>query len=313
MRIAILGATSQIAKDLAFSFSASSEHDLVLYARRPEVVSAWLKNVKTYNHYSIMDLNAFSNDEHFDVILNFIGVGNPALAIAMGTSIFDITLKYDELALDFIQKHPLCRYIFLSSGAAFGTKFDMPVNKDTMAVVAINDLQHQDWYGIAKLYAECRHRALAHLNIVDIRVFNYFSHTQNMEERFFITDVLRALKNKNILKTSSDPMVRDYISPSDFYRLIISVLITPATNAVIDCYSKAPIDKDTLLAAFQDEFGLKYEIVKESVGLNATGSKSRYYSLNTNAANFGYKPLLTSLESLLKETALALEHDCLSK
>lgn len=313
MRIAILGATSQIAKDLALSFSASSEHDLVLYARRPEIVSAWLKNVKIYNNYSIIDLNAFSNDEHFDAILNFIGVGNPALAIAIGTSIFDITLKYDELALNYIQKHPLCRYIFLSSGAAFGTKFDMPVNKDTMAVVAINDLQHQDWYGIAKLYAECRHRALVHLNIVDIRVFNYFSHTQNMEERFFITDLLRALKNKNILKTSSDPMVRDYINPSDFYRLIISALTTPATNAAIDCYSKAPIDKDTLLAAFQDEFGLKYEIVNESVGLNATGSKSRYYSLNTNAANFGYQPLLTSLEGLLKETALALEHDCLSK
>ena len=53
MRIAILGATSQIAKDLALSFSASSEHDLVLYARRPEVVSAWLKNVKTYNQQTL--------------------------------------------------------------------------------------------------------------------------------------------------------------------------------------------------------------------------------------------------------------------
>jgi short-subunit dehydrogenase len=45
MRIAIFGATSQIAKDLILSFNLHSNHDLVLYARRPDVVYEWLKTV----------------------------------------------------------------------------------------------------------------------------------------------------------------------------------------------------------------------------------------------------------------------------
>ncbi|NOT82503.1 MAG: NAD(P)-dependent oxidoreductase, partial [Gallionella sp.] len=41
MRIAILGATSQIAKDLIVSFSLAKNNQLHLFARRPNEVSAW--------------------------------------------------------------------------------------------------------------------------------------------------------------------------------------------------------------------------------------------------------------------------------
>lgn len=304
MRLAILGSTSQIAKDLVQSFAAQGHHELVLYARRPDVVSQWLLNVGLVGRYSVADFAAFSADEHFDAILNFVGVGNPAQAAAMGATIFDVTLKYDELALDYVRQHPDCRYIFLSSGAAYGTSFDAPVCKDTRAVVAINQLQSQDWYAVAKLHAECRHRALAHLSIVDIRVFNYFSHTQDMEARFLITDIVRAIRDKTVLKTSAAYMVRDYLHPADFYGLVSAVLAAPATNAVVDCYSKAPIDKTTLLTALQVKFGLQYELVQIAAGVNATGTKPHYYSLNKRAAEFEYLPGLNSLEGILKEVAI---------
>ena len=181
MRIAILGATSLIAKDLLLSFSDQSSHELVLYARRPEVVSKWLTNFGLSQRYAVDGFTAFSADEHFDAILNFVGLGNPAKAAAMGASIFDVTLKYDEMALDYVRLHPNCRYIFLSSGAAYGASFDEPVDVNSQAVISINNLQPQDWYAVAKLHAECRHRSLQHLPIVDIRVFNYFSRTQDME------------------------------------------------------------------------------------------------------------------------------------
>jgi hypothetical protein len=41
------------------------------------------------------------------------------------------------------------------------------------------------------LHAEAKHRALFNFSIVDVRVFNYFSHTQDMNARFLITDNLR--------------------------------------------------------------------------------------------------------------------------
>lgn len=301
MRIAILGATSQIAKDLGLSFCAQSSHELVLYARRPKVVSQWLASVGLAGRYAVGDFAGFNADAHFDAILNFVGVGNPAQAAAMGASIFDVTLKYDEMALDYVRQHPSCRYIFLSSGAAYGTSFDEPVDANTKAEIAINNLQPQDWYAVAKLHAECRHRALPHLSIIDIRVFNYFSHTQDMSARFFITDILRAIRDKTILKTSPDYIVRDYLNSNDFHQLVNVLLSASATNTAVDCYSRAPIDKKNLLTAMQEKFGLTYKIEGAAASVNATGNKPHYYSLNTRAADFGYKPSSSSLENLFHE------------
>jgi nucleoside-diphosphate-sugar epimerase len=301
MRIAILGATSQIAKDLVLSFAAQTNYELVLYARRPEVVSQWLGSVNMTERYTVTDFAALSTNEHFDAMLNFVGVGNPTQTAAMGASIFDVTLKYDQMALDYAHKHPTCRYIFLSSGAAYGSSFDEPVDQNTKAEISINNLKLQDWYAVAKLYAECRHRSLPHLPIVDVRVFNYFSHTQDIEARFLITDILRAIRDRTVLRTSTDFIVRDFINPLDFYKLVLAILSGPAVNAAIDCYSREPVTKPNLLTAMQDKFGLQYEITQASVSTNATGIKPHYYSLNTRAADFGYEPTLTSLESIVKE------------
>ena len=308
MRIAIFGATSQIAKDLVLSFCAQNSHELFLYARRPIVVSQWLAAVGLAAAYEVSDFAAFNADRKFDAILNFVGVGNPAQAAAMGSAIFDLTLKYDKMALDYVRQHPSCRYIFLSSGAAYGASFDEPVYEQTKAAISINNLQPQDWYAVAKMHAECRHRSLPHLPIVDIRVFNYFSHTQDMEARFLITDILRAIQHKIILKTSAEYIVRDFLHPTDFHQLVSVLLMSTATNTVIDCYSRAPIDKPTLLAAMQENFGLRYEITQASASVNATGRKTHYYSLNKRAKAFGYQPTLTSLDGIGQEAQLFFQH-----
>lgn len=307
MRIAILGATSQIAKDLILSIAVRNHHELALYARRPKAVREWLQSASLAERYSTAGFDAFSVNERFDAILNFVGVGNPAQTAALGAAIFDITAQYDEMALGYLQKHPGCRYIFLSSGAAYGANFDAPADENTRASVAINHLQPQDWYGVAKLYAECRHRALPELPIVDIRVFNYFSHTQDMSARFLITDMLRAIREKTVMKTSPDYIVRDFVHPSDFHGLVEALLSAAPANAAVDCYSRAPIDKPTLLESMQREFGLRYEVIGATAAVNATGAKPHYYSRNRRAADFGYAPTLTSWDGLLIESTKALE------
>ena len=301
MRIAILGATSQIARDLTISFSAVADKHLHLFARRPDEVKNWLKSVRLSRRYQVDDFSGFAN-HGFDAVINFVGVGNPAQAVLMGKSIFDITLRFDEMVLGYLQAHPACRYLFLSSGAAYGSRFNEPAKRDTPAVVAINDLAPHEWYGVAKLHAECRHRSHPELPIIDIRVFNYFSRTQDISARFLITDILRAIRDKAVLRTSPDYIVRDFLHPSDFYKLVNALLSGPATNVAVDCYSRAPIDKPSLLAAMQERFGLSYEVTEATVGVNATGGKPYYYSLNTRAADFGYQPGLTSLEGILQES-----------
>ena len=302
MKIAILGATSQIARDLIVSFSAAEDKQLHLFARRPAEVTKWLAAAGLSGRYPVDDFSVFANCE-FDAAINFVGVGNPALALAMGNSIFDITLRFDKLVLDYLQTHPACRYLFLSSGAAYGSVFNEPANSATRAVVPINNLSPQDWYGISKLHAEGRHRAHPEHAIFDIRVFNYFSRTQDISARFLITDILRAIRDKEVLKTSPDYIVRDFLHPLDFHKLVTALLSAPAANTALDCYSRAPIDKPGLLAAMQERFGLRYEITSAPVSVNATGGKTHYYSLNNRAADFGYQPELTSLEGILMESA----------
>ena len=305
MRIAILGATSQIARDLIVSFLASEDIHLHLFARRPEEVTKWLASFGLSGRYPVDDFPVFAKHE-FDAVINFVGVGNPAQAVGMGNSIFDVTLRFDEMVLKYLQAHPACRYLFLSSGAAYGVSFNEPVNRDTHAAVAINDLTPHDWYGVAKLYAECRHRAHPELPIIDIRVFNYFSRTQDITARFLITDILRAIRDNVVLQTSPNYIVRDFLHPSDFYGLVSLLLSTPPVNAVVDCYSRAPIDKPNLLSVMQEKFGLRYETAEPTASVNATGNKPYYYSLNTRAADFGYHPSLTSREGILEESAAIL-------
>lgn len=305
MRIAILGATSQIARDLIVSLAAAGERRLYLFARRPDEVKKWWDSAGLSGHCHVADFSGLGKHE-FDAIINFVGVGNPARAVEMGNSIFDITLRFDELILDYLQAHPACRYLFMSSGAAYGSRFNEPVNRDTPAIIPINHLSPQEWYGVAKLHAECRHRSYPDLAIIDIRVFNYFSRTQDISARFLITDILRAIRDKTLLKTSSDYIVRDFIHPADFYRLVCALLSASATNAAVDCYSRAPIDKPNLLSAMQEKFGLRYEIADATASVNATGGKPHYYSLNRRAADFGYQPALTSLEGILEEAKAIL-------
>jgi len=300
MKIAILGATSQIARDLVISFAGAGENHPHLFARRTDEVAAWLAANGLTGRYPVEDFAGFGKQD-FDAVINFVGAGDPAQIVAMGSTIFDVTLRFDEMVLEYLKAHPSCRYLFLSSGAAYGSSFVQPATRDTTATIRINDLSPSEWYGVAKLHAECRHRALADLPIIDIRVVNYFSRTQDINARFLITDMLRASRDKTVLQTSPEYIVRDYLHPSDFCRLVTALLAAPPANASVDCYSKAPIDKPGLLQAMENEFGLRYEVTESPVAINATGGKPNYYSLNTRAADFGYQPRLTSLDGLIKE------------
>lgn len=302
MRIAILGATSQIAKDLIVSLSMHHMHELVLYARRPAAVAQWLKSIDLLPAYKIANFDAFGLNETFEVVINFIGIGNPAQMSEMGASIFDVTMEYDDMALEYLRHRPSCKYIFLSSGAVYGSSFDKPIDQNTKAVFAINNFQSQDWYAVAKMHAECRHRSLSDLAIIDIRVFNYFSHTQDISATFLICDVLRSIRDRTVFRTSNTLLMRDYLHPSDFERMTYAVLSSPPCNVAIDCYTKAPVDKLTLLDAMEKNFGLTYELNEKYSSSKFANLKPHYYSLNNKAADFGYQPKLTSLESVLIES-----------
>ena len=303
MHLAILGATSQIAKDFIRTWSAQRAGSLSLFSRQPASVSAWLKAAGVHDAESL-GYEDWALEQRFDALINFVGSGNPATTAALGASIIDVSNAYDEMALDYVRKHPRCRYIFLSSGAAYGGSFEEPASETTPATIAINNLGAADWYAAAKLYAECKHRACADLPIVDVRIFNYFSHTIDLESRFLICDIIRAIKTKSTLETTPVNITRDFIGPLEFYMAIQGILAHPPANDVVDLYSTAPIEKMALLDEMQQRFGLDFRVNEQCGTLNATGIKPHYFSTNRRAEKYGYCPEASSLDVICREFAL---------
>ena len=301
MKIAILGATSQIAKDLILSFSTRKDCILLLFSRDVILLEKWISNLNLGDKCNALDYLEFSVERKYDVIINFVGAGNPLKIQKMGMDIFNITSQYDNMAIEYIKNHKETKYIFLSSGAVYGGNYQEPINCDSVAVSNINNIKPTDYYALAKLSAEIKHRSLAEFFIVDVRVFNYFSHRQNMEAKFLITDITRSIRNRKLFKTSALNILRDFITPIDFYNVIRSIIGCSSLNKALDCYTKSPISKFDLLTGLANEFELKYEFDKTVSFIDATSFKMNYYSTCKSLENIGYSPKYSSMEGVSSE------------
>ena len=141
MNIAILGATSQIAQDLILSFSKCKDYDFSIFGRNVALLQKWINSESLSDKYQVQEYSEFANHQKYDVIINFVGIGDPIKAQKMGSNIFKITEQYDDMALDYVRCHKETKYIFLSSGAVYGGNYQEPVNKDTVAIIDINNLK----------------------------------------------------------------------------------------------------------------------------------------------------------------------------
>lgn len=294
MKIAILGATSQIARDLMLSFS--DEHKLELFSREPAGMERWMveNGLANFSSKTYFDFPAVRN---LDAIINFVGVGNPERLQKMGRNIFHVTESFDRMAMEHLEDNRDCIYIFMSSGAAFGDNFVIPADINKVAAYPLNDIQPRHYYGLSKFMAEVRHR-MSDRNIIDLRVFNYFSYTCNLKYKYMINDMINCIKDGSVFKVDRTPIMRDYIGPLDFYQMINILISQTKINTAVDCYSRQPVSKDTLLTKMAERYGLQYETQAAPVGLAATGVKENYYSNNTGAYALGYRPTLTSLETI---------------
>ena len=301
MKIALLGSSSQIAKGLLRNFVLDKTNQLFLFTRDIVTHQEWLKTKQLNSvQCSINSLEDFNDSIKYDLIINFIGIGDPAKALKIGSSIFDITHEYDQRVLDYLLCHNESKYIFISSGVVYGNIFTQPANEDSHAIININSLKTTDWYSMAKIYAEARHRALDQLSITDIRVFNYVSSDIDIDSRFLISDALRAIINNEVLQTNNQNIFRDYIGYEDLYQLIMAIATQDFVNIAVDCYTREATDKVSILQMLESNFGLQYEVIQSQSGVEAFGPRDNYFSLYKRAESFGYKPVYTSLENISK-------------
>lgn len=299
-RVAILGVTGYIGKSLLHEFlEAKSNYKLFLFSRSIDKIKISLKDFSKKGAYEVHSLDEFSSFK-FDVIINCTGIGNPLLLQKDPANIFTVTEEVDSMIISYLFKNPKTMYINLSSGAVYGDNFKKAVNATTQSIVNINNLKISEYYAVAKINAEAKHRSLKHLHIVDIRVFAFFSRFVDTKAGFFMSEITECLLNKKVFKTSAAEMVRDYSTSPDLFSLVRLVIKMKRINDSFDLYSKHSISKQKLLEFLKKQYGLRYEYVSTTVGKNSV-EKNIYCSTNKKAKSLGYEPKFSSLEGIDNE------------
>lgn len=308
MRIAILGATSHIAKGLILGFHGSEKNELFLFARSPERVRLFLESIGAGNS-QLIKVKPFSefSDNDYEVVINCVGIGNPAKLANELLSIFNITEVFDNLVLEYLKGHCKTLYINFSSGAAYGTDFSAPVDVTTHARFNINAITASEYYGIAKINSEAKHRAMKDYNIVDLRVFGYFSRFIGLQEKFLLSEIVTCLQNGRVFVTGTGNIVRDFVNPQDLLSLIEACISQNSINDVFDVYSAKPATKFEIIDHFAIHHGLKYSVEDTYTPFSVTGSKDHYYSKNDKATSVGYVPKFSSIDGIENEVSYLLK------
>lgn len=273
MRIAILGASGHVATNLIWGLTG--HHTVIPFSR---------KN-KGYDDFY---------EGTYDVIINCVGFGNPTDVENAGYGLFRVTEQYDEMCLRYLRIVPETKYIYISSGAVYG-------NLD------VNNMTPQSCYQLSKLYTEAKHRSLQdYNNIIDIRLFSFFSRFANLDDTFFMTQLVKAVRDGSTFVTDNQPMMRDYIHPKDL-TMLVEKIITRQTpmNRTFDAYSLRRIEKQAILNYFKSEYNLKVEIVKHYKGFS-TANRSDFYSIDYDGEDIHYVPRYESIDTIKEESGAIL-------
>lgn len=306
LKVAILGATSHIAKGLIFHFKDDESIELHCYARDLEKVKSFSRLI----NYKNPILKSFHelNDDHLDAVINCIGITYTSALNSLNENVFELTEIFDNIVLNYIRQNPETTYINFSSGAVYGTSFNQPASLNTKTIIDVNNILSEDYYRIAKLNSEAKHRSLNDFNIIDLRIFGYYSRFIDLTKNYLMTDILSSIRENRTLKTRPTDIIRDYIHPKDLSKLVKACFEAKKINEALDVRSKYPVSKMEILNFFKQNYNLNFEIDENYVGYSATGEKLNYYSAINNSVIIKLKPDYSSIECIAVETEELLKY-----
>jgi len=303
--ISILGATGHIGKNLSIYFGKDKNFELFLFARDEKKLEKILTQYESKNNFSIRKYDEF-NDSRYDAVINCVGLSNPAdIAVAEEESL-ETTETFDVLTLEYLKNFPKTKLINFSSGAVYGGQFSSPIKYTTLIDKNFNYMNIKSNYALATIRSEIKHRTLKNLNIIDLRLFSFFSRFINLDAKFLICEMISSImQNKKFLTDETD-IYRDYIHPKDLFSYVKKCICKDSLNDVFDLRSKKPIGKFELLNFLKEKYGLQYEIDSGVKLSNPTGFKRNYYSESRKVESLGHKPEYSSMDTILDELSFII-------
>jgi len=298
MRVAILGAGSYVSRAILPGLLRSTDWEAILHTRAPEPLTRWaVGRGLPRERISVLSSNEFGS-RAFDVVVNFVGAGDPRLVNEMGKDILAVTTEWDLRALEVLRQRPSTRYIFASSGVATGEDFALPREPGA----PLKAPAPGDHYARAKAEAEARHREHGDLSIVDLRLYGFYSAEMGARLGYLVCALLQSLLAGSVLTTDEHDIARDYLHPDDLVSAIAAVVRSMPLNGAFDLASVAPVRKFELLGRFHEKFDLQWQ-VKSST---AKPNKLNYYSRDRALSGYGFVPKLSALEAVIDQATAFL-------
>jgi len=307
-KIALLGSTGHVGKNIIYYFSKEKNFELFLFTRDEKKLEKITLQYGIKNNFSIRKYDEF-NDSQYNVIINCVGLSDPARIEASKGEILESTRTFDILTLEYLKNFSETKLINFSSGIVYGGEFSFPITDTVLIDETYNYKNIKSEYALSKINSEIRHRASKHLNIIDLRLFSFFSRFMDLESKFFMSEVVSSIKENKTLFTDNTNFYRDYIHPEDLFLFIKKCVNKNSINGAFDLYSKKPIGKFEVLASLESKYGLKYKIDSGTKVINPTGFKKNYYSKSRKADLLGYKPKYSSLDTISEELPYFLKNE----
>lgn len=243
MMIGILGASSQIGVSLARELA--NDFPLCLFGRDPD--AARLKLAAA----GCGELPCYALEQLFDhrlsVLINCLGPGDPARMRTTGPGLLRLIQQLDYLGLDYLARYPETGYVYMSTGAVYGVRYNLPLAPEACFSLPVNAMRAELVYPLAKFEVELRHRLLAPARICDLRIFGFFSEFIRLDDSFFLAQLSAHLLAGRTFVTGSAPFIRDYIGPAEIAAAVKEVLRLEIPNRAYDLISREPVTKAEIL------------------------------------------------------------------
>jgi|688.fasta_scaffold385919_1 dTDP-4-dehydrorhamnose reductase len=278
-RIAILGANSQIAKSLIpllkFFFT------LDLYSRKS--LKSNNKNIYFYK------TNSFPKNKNIIAILNCAGPGDPGVH-KKKKNIFKIFNKIDSKILQYVLQNKKIKYINISTGVVLNIK-------------KINRFLKKSNYNYAqtKFYLEERHRLFKNLKIYDLRVFGFFSRYISYDAGFFLSQILKSIKNNKILKIDPNNKLLDYIGGYDLYIFLKKIINKNYSSGTFNLLSRRSVNKFEILRFFKKKYNLNFSIKKIKYPCENNLKRSLINKNKKVIRSIFFRPKYSSIELIKSE------------
>ncbi len=292
-QITILGATGHLGMNLVYFLGKTKKYIMKCYARDAEKTESF---IKAHELQDVLGYTLEKFEEHnHEIIINCIGIGNAPVC-----QLFELTERFDNIVMNYLKQNRSALYINFSSGAVYGNSFETGAGSDTITQINANKLSSEYHAMIIKLNSELKHRMFPELNIVDLRLFAFFSRFIPLSSHYFMAQVVQCFQNQEMFITSKEDFVRDFIHPLDLIDAIEQIIGMSPCNFAIDLYSKEPISKMEIIELLKRECGLKVKYIENISTKNPSGDKKYYYSNNKKQKNI-CNPIYSSKDTILGE------------